>query len=82
MPVISVSIAEEEVGGIGAQNIEGQLTAWNYYQTIDTPVNKAFVAAYKAKFGPNKADLRPDGSRLHLGLPVEEHGGRRRSRSV
>lgn len=47
MPVVSVSIAEEEVGGIGVQNVAGQLTAWNYYQTIDTPVNKAFVKAYK-----------------------------------
>lgn len=37
MPVVSVSIAEEEVGGIGVQNVEGQLTAWNYYQTIDSP---------------------------------------------
>ncbi|QZH64077.1 urea ABC transporter substrate-binding protein [Mycolicibacterium farcinogenes] len=47
MPVVSVSIAEEEVGGIGVQNVAGQLTAWNYYETIDTPVNKAFVKAYK-----------------------------------
>ncbi|AKS36627.1 urea ABC transporter substrate-binding protein [Mycolicibacterium goodii] len=47
MPVVSVSIAEEEVGGIGVQNIDGQLTAWNYYETIDTPENKAFVKAYK-----------------------------------
>merc|ERR1712072_1588683 len=47
MPVVSVSIAEEEVGGIGVQNIEGQLTAWDYYQTIDSPVNNAFVAAYR-----------------------------------
>ncbi|MGV9798657.1 urea ABC transporter substrate-binding protein [Mycobacterium sp. NPDC003449] len=47
MPVVSVSIAEEEVGGIGVQNVAGQLTAWNYYETIDTPVNKAFVKAYQ-----------------------------------
>ncbi|CDP82843.1 periplasmic binding protein [Mycolicibacterium farcinogenes] len=47
MPVVSVSISEEEVGGIGVQNVAGQLTAWNYYETIDTPVNKAFVKAYK-----------------------------------
>lgn len=59
MPVVSVSIAEEEVGGIGVQNIEGQLTAWNYYQTVDTPANKAFVQAYKAKYGAGKPTSDP-----------------------
>ncbi|MGW0044997.1 urea ABC transporter substrate-binding protein [Rhodococcus sp. NPDC003348] len=59
MPVVSVSIAEEEVGGIGVQNIEGQLTAWNYYQTVDTPENKTFVEAYKAKYGQNKPTSDP-----------------------
>ena len=59
MPVVSVSIAEEEVKGIGAQNIEGQLTAWNYYQTLDNPVNKAFVAAFKDKFGQDRVTSDP-----------------------
>ena len=59
MPVLSVSIAEEEVGGIGMQNITGQLTAWNYYQTIDTPVNRAFVEAYKKAYGANKPTSDP-----------------------
>jgi len=59
MPVISVSIAEEEVAGIGAQNIAGQLTAWNYYQTVDSPENAAFVEAYKAKYGRNKPTSDP-----------------------
>lgn len=59
MPVVSVSIAEEEVGGIGAQNIEGQLTAWNYYQTVDSPENTSFVEAYKAKYGASKPTSDP-----------------------
>lgn len=59
MPVVSVSIAEEEVGGIGVQNITGQLTAWNYYQTVDNPVNKSFVKAYKDRFGANKPTSDP-----------------------
>ncbi|MBS1693469.1 MAG: urea ABC transporter substrate-binding protein [Actinobacteria bacterium] len=59
MPVVSVSIAEEEVGGIGVQNIDGQLTAWNYYQTVDNPVNKEFVKNYKAAFGENKPTSDP-----------------------
>jgi urea transport system substrate-binding protein len=59
MPVISVSIAEEEVGGIGVDNIVGQPVAWNYYQTIDTPTNNEFVAAFKTKFGPNRVTSDP-----------------------
>ncbi|AKK27407.1 urea ABC transporter substrate-binding protein [Mycobacterium sp. EPa45] len=59
MPVVSVSIAEEEVQGIGAQNIAGQLTAWNYYQTLDNPVNKAFVKAFKDKYGQNRVTSDP-----------------------
>ncbi|WP_099244605.1 urea ABC transporter substrate-binding protein [Mycobacterium sp. shizuoka-1] len=59
MPVVSVSIAEEEVQGIGAQNIAGQLTAWNYYQTLDNPVNKAFVKAFKDAYGQNRVTSDP-----------------------
>ncbi|GGC74739.1 urea ABC transporter substrate-binding protein [Hoyosella rhizosphaerae] len=58
-PVMSVSIAEEEVASIGVQSIEGQLTAWNYYQTVDTPENAAFVAAYKDRYGQNKPTSDP-----------------------
>ncbi|WP_206488943.1 urea ABC transporter substrate-binding protein [Rhodococcus sp. KRD162] len=59
MPVMSVSIAEEEVAGIGAQNIAGQLTSWNYYQTVDSPENTKFVADYKAKYGADKPTSDP-----------------------
>jgi urea transport system substrate-binding protein len=59
MPVVSVSIAEEEVGGVGVENLVDQLTAWNYYQTLDTPVNKAFVAAFKAKYGQDRVTSDP-----------------------
>ncbi len=59
MPVVSVSIAEEEVGGIGVDNLVGQLTAWNYYQTIDSPRNRAFVQDFKAKYGQNRVTSDP-----------------------
>ncbi|MCZ4536412.1 urea ABC transporter substrate-binding protein [Gordonia terrae] len=59
MPVVSVSIAEEEVGGIGVDNIEGQLVAWDYYQTVDNPVNASFVRDYKAAYGANKPTSDP-----------------------
>ena len=59
MPVVSVSIAEEEVPGIGLENIEGQLTAWDYYQTLDTPANTAFVTAFKDKYGADRVTSDP-----------------------
>jgi urea transport system substrate-binding protein len=59
MPVVSVSIAEEEVKGIGAGNLKDQLTAWNYYQTIDSPENKKFVAAFKAAYGEDRVTSDP-----------------------
>jgi urea transport system substrate-binding protein len=59
MPVISVSVAEEEVRGIGAENVAGHYTAWNYYQTTDTPENTAFVAAYKAAYGEDRVTADP-----------------------
>ena len=57
--MVSVSIAEEEVGGIGIDNIVGQLTAWNYYQTVDSPENTTFVEAFKAKYGDDRVTSDP-----------------------
>lgn len=59
VPVISMSIAEEEVSAIGLSNVEGQLTAWNYYQTLDSAENKKFVKDFKAKWGQNKPTSDP-----------------------
>ena len=59
MPVVSVSIAEEEIAGVGLENLVGQLTAWNYYQTIDTPANTKFVADFKAKYGADRVTSDP-----------------------
>ena len=40
MPVMSMCVGEEEVRSIGADSLVGQLSSWNYYQTLDTPTNK------------------------------------------
>jgi urea transport system substrate-binding protein len=59
MPVVSVSIAEEEVKSIGTQYLADQLTAWNYYQTTEGAANTKFVTAYKAKYGAEKPTSDP-----------------------
>ncbi|MFN8075509.1 MAG: urea ABC transporter substrate-binding protein [Kineosporiaceae bacterium] len=59
VPVVSVSIAEEESKAIGVQYLKDQLTAWNYYQTTPGDANTKFVAAYKAKYGADKPTSDP-----------------------
>ncbi|MFI5838943.1 urea ABC transporter substrate-binding protein [Catenuloplanes sp. NPDC051500] len=59
MPTVSVSVAEEEVAGIGADNIAGHLVAWNYYQTTAGATNESFVKAFKARYGANKVTSDP-----------------------
>ncbi|NJK68392.1 MAG: urea ABC transporter substrate-binding protein [Microcoleus sp. CSU_2_2] len=59
LPVMSVSVAEEEVRTIGAENIVGHLLVWNYFQTVDTPENLKFVKAYKQKYGENRVTDDP-----------------------
>ncbi|HWQ41644.1 MAG TPA: urea ABC transporter substrate-binding protein [Desulfosporosinus sp.] len=59
LTTLSVSVAEEEVRGIGAANMQGHLVSWNYYQTTDTPENIEFVKKYKAKYGADRVTDDP-----------------------
>lgn len=59
MPVVSVSIAEEEVKGVGIDNLKDQLVSWNYYQTTEGVVNEEFVAAFKEKYGEDRVTSDP-----------------------
>ncbi|MBD2446443.1 urea ABC transporter substrate-binding protein [Nostoc sp. FACHB-152] len=58
-PSMSVSIAEEEVKAIGVEYLKGHYAAWNYFQTVDTPANKKFVAAFKKEYGENRVTNDP-----------------------
>ncbi|HZS51741.1 MAG TPA: urea ABC transporter substrate-binding protein [Bryobacterales bacterium] len=59
IPVMAVSVAEDEVRGIGGSVAAGHYASWNYYQSVDTPENKAFVAKFKAKYGDNRVTDDP-----------------------
>jgi urea transport system substrate-binding protein len=58
-PVMSVSIAEEEVKQIGVEYLKGQYAAWNYFQTVETPANTKFVEAFKAEYGADRVTNDP-----------------------
>ena len=59
IPVMSFSIAEQEAMAMGPSLVDGGYTAWNYYQSLDTPENKKFIEAYKAKFGKDAVITDP-----------------------
>lgn len=43
IPVVAFSVGEEELAGLDTKPLVGHLAAWNYFQSIDTPANKAFI---------------------------------------
>jgi len=50
-PVFSTSVAEVGLAAIGADLTTGHYAAWNYFQSQDNTVNKAFVERFKQRFG-------------------------------
>jgi urea transport system substrate-binding protein len=48
IPVIAFSVGEEELSGIDTKPLVGQLAAWNYFESINTPANKAFIDQWHA----------------------------------
>jgi urea transport system substrate-binding protein len=49
--LLTLSVTEDEVLGIGGENLEGFYSAMKYFQSIDTPANKKFVAEFKEMWG-------------------------------
>src|SRR5450631_4039008 len=43
IPVVAFSVGEEELSGLDAKPLVGHLAAWNYFESISTPANKAFI---------------------------------------
>ena len=58
-PVMSVSVAEEEVRQIGTEFLVGHYAAWNYFQTVETPENEKWVADFKAEYGDDRVTNDP-----------------------
>ncbi|MDF1781193.1 MAG: urea ABC transporter substrate-binding protein [Alcanivoracaceae bacterium] len=47
IPVVAFSVGEEELSGIDTGPLVGHLAAWNYFQSVDVPVNEAFIKNWK-----------------------------------
>jgi len=51
IPVVAFSVGEEELAGMDTTNLVGHLAAWNYFQSVDTPENAAFIEAWQTFIG-------------------------------
>src|SRR5580698_6080449 len=43
IPVVAFSVGEEELSGVDTKPLVGHMAAWNYFESINTPANKAFI---------------------------------------
>jgi urea transport system substrate-binding protein len=50
--LLTISVTEDEMLGIGGENMAGFFASMKYFQSLDNANNKKFVEAFKAKYGP------------------------------
>lgn len=49
--LLTISVTEDEIRGIGGENIEGAYACMKYFQSLENPNNADFVAAFKEMWG-------------------------------
>lgn len=59
IPTMSLSIAEEELRTLDAARMVGDYACWNYFQSVDTDENRAFVERFKNKYGQDRVTDDP-----------------------
>src|SRR5258708_2470398 len=65
IPVVAFSVGEEELAGIDTKPLLGHLAAWNYFESIKTPANDAFIKEWKA-FTKNPKRVTNDPMEAHV----------------
>ncbi len=59
IPIMAVSIAEEELRRIGGDTAAGHYASWSYFQSIETPENRAFVQNFQRRYGSDRVTSDP-----------------------
>jgi urea transport system substrate-binding protein len=54
IPVMAFSVGEEELAGLDTKPLVGHLAAWNYFESIKTPANAAFIKEWHTFTGNPK----------------------------
>jgi len=64
IPVVAFSVGEEELAGLDTKPLVGHLAAWNYFQSLKSPENDAFIKQWKA-FTKNDKRVTNDPMEAH-----------------
>jgi urea transport system substrate-binding protein len=48
IPVVAFSVGEEELSGLDTKPLVGHLAAWNYFQSVKTPLNTEWINKWHA----------------------------------
>jgi urea transport system substrate-binding protein len=64
IPVVAFSVGEEELAGLDTKPLLGHLAAWNYFMSVDTPENSAFIDEWH-KFIKNDKRVTNDPMEAH-----------------
>jgi urea transport system substrate-binding protein len=54
IPVVAFSVGEEELAGLDTKPLVGHLAAWNYFESIKSPLNEQFIKDWHAFTGNDK----------------------------
>lgn len=54
VPVVAMSVAEDELRGFLPELVKGHYAAWTYFQSSDRPENQAFVKRFREEYGPDR----------------------------
>jgi len=65
IPVVAFSVGEEELSGLDTAPLVGHLAAWNYFMSVDTPENAAFIEKWHA-FIKNPKRVTNDPMEAHV----------------
>src|SRR5690606_41120560 len=66
IPVVAFSVGEEELSGFDTTPLVGHLAAWNYFMSVDTPENEAFIADWQKFIGRSEEHTSELQSRENL----------------
>lgn len=77
-PVMSTSIAEDELRSLPPEQVKGHYAVSCYFQSLDTPANRKWVSGFQEEFGHDRVTddpMEPDWCLVHLWKQAVEKAG-------